>query len=132
MNTVFWLVADGLDGIAGLTGLTYNEVNILVFYFAIPLVYLALIDRGWGRHLLKVAWCVGWLLLCLVVPDFAAFCDAWFDLSANFLQSFQFLGVNYIVASVVICVVVPLLAFVALLPWAFPSLRVWQRASAPE
>ena len=45
MIPIFKLVAQTLNGIASVTGFTYNEINIIAYYILLPFVYVALIDR---------------------------------------------------------------------------------------
>ena len=121
MNSVFRLVADGLIWIAGITGLTYNEVNIIAYYMVLPFLYLALLDRLWGRHVLKAGFLGLWALLRLLIGDFSRFSDRLFGLSQDFLRMFEHIGLDYIEASVVICVLLPGLILAALCVRAFPG-----------
>src|SRR5687768_15033245 len=114
MELVFAVVRGALLGSAWVTGFSYNEVNVLVYYLAIPLVYFALIDRILGRHYLKVAWIAVWTGIMLAAPSFEAFCDGVFDGSVDFLMLFGGVGLDYIAASVIICVVMPAVVLIAL------------------
>lgn len=44
VRQIFALVASSLLWIGGKTGLTYNEVNILVYYLFIPLSWTIMLD----------------------------------------------------------------------------------------
>lgn len=44
VSKIFWWIANGLLEIADKTGLTYNEVNILVYYLFIPLTWTIMLD----------------------------------------------------------------------------------------
>lgn len=123
MNLVFTLVALALDWIASKTGLSYNEINIVAYYIALPLVYVALIDRILHRHLLKIIFSLSWVLILFSIKDFSAFSDTLFKWSVDFLMLFSVVGLNYVAASVVICVILPGIVFLILLLLAFPSLR---------
>ncbi len=111
MKAVFVLVMNALQWCAAVTGLTYNEINIIVFYMIIPFVYAAMLDGILRRHWLKIAVVAAWTLTLLVIPSFGVFCDKFFALSVSFLLLFSHVGLNYTAASVVICVIVPILAF---------------------
>lgn len=127
MEAVFQVVYLFLAGMARLTGLTYEEVNILAYYLVLPGLYLAMLDRIWKRHLLKSAFAVLWLVIFLAV-DFRAFSDRLFDGSVGFLRSFGWIGWNYTVASVMICVVFPFVVFSVLLRYSFwPDLVAFLR-----
>jgi hypothetical protein len=122
MNIIFNIVAWSLELIAQLTGFTYNEINIIAYYILLPFVYVALIDRIIGKHFIKAVYVVSWTVVLCVMKDFSAFSNALFDASVIFLRWFSHVGMNYVVASVVICVVLPIFVLVGLLRWAFPSL----------
>lgn len=130
MNFVFHLIYLALRGLSALTGLTYNEINIVFYYFVIPLVLLLLLDRILKKYLFTSILVASWITLLLVVPNFSRFCDRAFDASVVLLNSFGFLGWNYIVASVMVCVVWPLLAFAVLFYFAFP--RLFRRKAAAD
>jgi hypothetical protein len=122
INGIFEIVKRALESISEITGLSYNEVNVVVYYAIVPLIYVWLGDRILKRHTLKICFLTGWTLLLLFVPDFEAFADVVFYMSAGILEAFAFLGLGYVGASVLICVVVPLAVFVVLLHHAFPNL----------
>ena len=123
MQSLFNLVYHLLLGISKATGLTYNEINIIVFYFVIPMIYFAMIDEILKKHTCKS------LLIILSISilfftDFRKFSDWLFSESVGFLLSFQAIGWNYIVASVIICVFVPAALFVVLFYYSYwPSLK---------
>ena len=123
MNHIFRIVADSLNWIASITGFTYNEINIIAYYIVLPFIYVALIDRIFKKHFLKIAYAVAWAVLIIFMPDFGVFSDVLFKRSVDFLLLFGHVGLNYVAASVVICVILPGIAFVTLLMFAFPTLR---------
>jgi hypothetical protein len=123
MNLVFRIVADSLNWIASVTGLTYNEINIIAYYVVLPFIYVALVDRILKKHSLKVAYVIACVALILLIKDFRAFSDVLFKYSVDFLLLFGHVGLNYVAASVVICVVLPAVVFAVLSLFAFPSLR---------
>ena len=123
MNPVFNAVAQTLNWIASVTGFTYNEINIIAYYIILPFVHVALIDRIMHKHILKIIYVVAWTGALCLIKDFAAFSNSLFNGSVDFLLMFSHVGLDYVSASVVICVVLPGIAFVALLLLAFPTLR---------
>ncbi len=58
MDIIFQIIAGVLNVIAAVTGLSYVEINILVYYFVIPFTYLVLIDLYCRIHYLKIIWIV--------------------------------------------------------------------------
>ena len=121
MNTVFRIVYLMLKWTSTITGLSYNEINIVVYYFFLPAILLLLVDRINKRYILTPLLVTIWALLLLSVPNFSRFSDRAFDASVVFLNGFSVIGWNYIVASVMVCVVAPALAFAVLFYYAFPQ-----------
>ena len=115
LSKIFNSVAIILQHIARITGRTYNEINIIVYYFLIPFSWLLLLDILLGFHYLKIAfaiYCLGFVVAC---RNFKEYSDWLFDKSVSFLNSFNRLGSNYVASSVWICVAVPVLVYVVLL-----------------
>ena len=116
ISTIFNQTAQALHKIAGRTGLTYNAVNIIVYYMIVPLSWMVMLDfiiHSWP--ILTALWA----LACLVViwwhrHDFNQWCDAMFKKSVDFLLWFQRIGWDYYKASVIICVAVPIAIYLVL------------------
>lgn len=92
--------------------LSYNAVNIIVWYMFIPLLWLAILDYKLHRLILSPMW----LLLCICIgvaqrKKFNQFCDTMFKLSQVFIASFG----NYYKWSVIICLLIPILITAILL-----------------
>ena len=116
MIPVFAIVAGTEHIIAKLTGLTYNEVNIIVYYLIIPLTWTLMIDYLTKMPFLTPMIIIGWIIfLWKDQMKFRDRCDWAFDKSVDFLLYFKKIGWNYIVSSVIICVVVPVLIYVELI-----------------
>lgn len=116
MIPIFAIVAGTEHIIAKLTGLTYNEVNIIVYYLIIPLTWTLMIDYLTKMPFLTPMIIIGWIIfLWKDQKKFRDRCDWAFDKSVDFLLYFKKIGWNYIVSSVIICVVVPVLIYVELI-----------------
>lgn len=116
MLPVFAIVAGAEQLIARMTGTTYNEVNIIVYYLIIPLSWTLMLDYIIAVPVLTPLLILAWIIF--VWKDKMTFrnrCDWAFDKSVDFLLWFQKIGWNYIVSSVIICVVVPILVYIALI-----------------
>ena len=114
IRVIFRIVALSLNVIAKLTGRTYREVNILVYYFMVPLSWLIMLDQIFGFHYFKISFllvCFGFYLGC---RDFKSYSDWLFEKSVVFLNLFNKMGSNYVSSSVWICVGLPLLIYLAL------------------
>ena len=114
MNAVFYVVMVGLDWLAARTGLSYVEINIIVYFMVIPFVFAAMLDGILRWHWLKIAVVAGWALAMFAIPDFNGFSERLFASSVAFLMLFGRIGLDYTAASVVVCVIVPGLVFAGL------------------
>lgn len=108
MLPVFAIVAGVEMLTARLTGRTYKEINIIVYYMLMPLSWLVMLDRICGLPFLTPIFILVWVLF-LWKDDmkFRDRCDWMFQKSVDFLLRFKTIGWNYVVSSVIICVVVP-------------------------
>jgi len=118
LKTFFWLVAKALLAMGNATGFTYNEINIIVFYGIIPLIYAIMIDKILRRWVVTPLYSLI-IIGVVILTDFGAFCDWFFGVNANFLSAFGLMGIDYIVASVVICIIIPLIVGLALFRFSY-------------
>ena len=116
MLPIFAIVAGVEHVIAKLTGMTYNEVNIIVYYLLIPLSWAVMVDYITMLPFLSLMYIIAWVIFLWKDPmKFRDRCDWAFDKSVDFLLWFKKIGWNYVVSSVIICVVVPVLIYVELI-----------------
>lgn len=116
MLPIFAVVAGVEHVIAKLTGMTYNEVNIIVYYLLIPLSWAFMVDYITMLPFLSLMYIIAWVIFLWKDPmKFRDRCDWAFDKSVDFLLWFKKIGWNYVVSSVIICVVVPVLIYVELI-----------------
>lgn len=123
MSGLFQIVYLLLKGISELTGFSYNEINIIVYYIILPFIYIWLADKIWKKHVLKIAYIVLVTIFLIRIPDFESFSNWLFARSVDFLNSFGFLGWNYVEASVWICVILPGIVLLIMLCYAFPRFK---------
>ena len=103
-SVVFNIVAQALRTLSRLTGFTYNEINVLLYYFIIPFTWMILLDSILNINYFKIAgsiFCIGFYAGC---RDFRKYSDWLFFKSVIFLNFFNRFGSNYIKSSVWICV----------------------------
>lgn len=116
IQLIFRNVAQLLLWIASKVGLTYNEINILVYYLLIPLSWTLLIDykflKPYTTIPLLFIWCI---ILIKEYHSFRLWCDDRFMDSVNFLNWVNRFGGNYILNSVIICVILPIAVYIWLL-----------------
>ena len=116
IQLIFRNVAHSLFCIESKVGLTYNEINIIVYYLLIPLSWTLMIDyklhNPYTTVSLLLIWCV---IFILKRHSFRQWCDRSFMLSVDFINWFNCFGGNYIFNSVSICVVVHILIYVLLI-----------------
>ena len=116
MVPIFGMVAGVEHVIAKLTGATYNEVNIIIYFLLIPLSWASMIDYITRLPLLSPMYLMAWIVFFWKDQmTFRDRCDWAFDKSVEFLLWFKKIGWNYVVSSVIICVVVPLFIYVELI-----------------
>ena len=111
---IFKIVAEGLAYVGEKTGLTYNEINIIVYYFIIPFSWLSLLDVLFHFHYLNIAFAIFTLGFIVGCRNFKSYSDWLFEKSVSFLNYFNKFGSNYISSSVWICVAVPIAIYVIL------------------
>lgn len=115
ISTVFNAVAQALLKVAGWTHLTYNEINIIVYYLIIPMSWCIMLDMIFHISVFATLWTVLWIYIFFSKRKILRqWCDMAFKLSQKFLLSFEKIGWDYWKASVIICVVLPLLIYVIL------------------
>lgn len=112
MLPIFAAVAGIEHIIAKLTGATYNEVNIIVYYLLFPLSWAAMIDYITKMPFLSIMYVIAWVIFLWKDPmKFRDRCDWVFIKSVDFLLWFKKIGWNYVVSSVIICVIIPILIY---------------------
>ena len=112
---IFKIVADTLLSIAKKTGLTYNEVNVILYYFVIPFSWFIMLDILFGFHYLTISsiiFTIGFVVGC---RNFKAYSDWLFERSVAFLNYFNKYGSNYVKSSVWICLSLPVLIYAVLI-----------------
>ena len=112
---IFKIVADTLLSIAKKTGLTYNEVNVILYYFVIPFSWFIMLDILFGFHYLTISsiiFTIGFVAGC---RNFRAYSDWLFERSVAFLNYFNKYGSNYVKSSVWICLSLPVLIYAVLI-----------------
>lgn len=112
IKQIFSFVASSLSVIGIRTGLTYNEVNILVYYLLIPLSWSVMVDIWLGEPITSLAILLVWLGIWIGTRHmFSKWCDWAFQESVDLLNWFNRWGGNYILNSVIICVLLPLIIY---------------------
>lgn len=116
IRAVFALVAYSLLRVGRWTGLTYNEVNILVYYLLIPLSWAVMLDCWLRIPVTSAAVLLVWVGIFIATRHrFREWCDRAFMVSVDFLNWFNRWGGNYVLNSVIICVVIPILIYGSLI-----------------
>ncbi len=108
IKVIFKIVANSLKFIGRKTNLTYNEINILIYYFIIPFTWLCLLDIIFNLHYFKIGFVIFTLGFSVGCRNFKTYSDWLFDKSVTFLNYFNKYGSNYIASSVWICVSLPI------------------------
>ena len=116
IRQTFTLVANTLLFIGKRTGLTYNEVNIMIYYLLMPLSWAALFDVWLGLPAASIVLLLVWVgIFGATRHTFSDWCDRLFQHSVNFLNMFNSWGGNYVLNSVIICVLLPIIIYASLI-----------------
>ena len=129
MSVPFYIVYTSLQWLSRITGLSYEEINVIIWYLGVPLVYSILLDKIIRRPVFTPILVTLAAVLYLSLPNPSLFADRLFDGSVRFLESFSGIGLGYDAASVLICVWLPFIFFLVLFTMAFPS---WCRRHLPS
>lgn len=122
VDRIFAWVANALNQIAMISGMTYNEINIICYYLLIPLSWTILFDILIEKPYTTLLLLFIWLGIILTKRDgFSSWCDWVFDRSVDFLLWFNSWGGNYTLNSVVICVLIPVIIYAVLI-----GLLIWK------
>lgn len=108
IQTTFEIIAALLYNGAKLLGITYNELNVIVYIIIIPLVWAYMIDKLYGFNRFKITYLVLFLMF-FGGGTFENNSDTVFMLCQLFLCMFYPIGIDYTAASVIFCVIVPIL-----------------------
>lgn len=116
MFYIFTRIVDALVFISEKTGISYNQVNIILYYMLIPLSWAVILDIYIGIPLTSLVILLIWMLLLISKRGhFHEWCDTAFNYSMAFINYFNRWGGNYILNSVIICVVFPILVYTGLI-----------------
>lgn len=116
VQTVFRKVAGALCGLASVFGFTYNEINIIVYYLLIPVTWTIMLDIFFCDPITTCALVFIWIgILIGTRGRFREWSDWAFRRSVAFLNFFNSWGGNYILNSVIICVILPILIYAGLI-----------------
>ncbi len=119
MEYLFSLTYDFLKKIEQLTGLSYEEVNCILWFFLIPFSWAFLIDRILKKHLFKILFISTTTALLLIIENPKSFATWLFSESVHFLNLFNSMGSNYTTSSVIFCLFIPIIIYVVLIRKAF-------------
>ena len=115
VSSIFRQVAMALYNGATAIGITYNEINIIVYYLLIPLSWTIMFDCWSGSPTTSFALIFIWCGIKIGKwGRFREWSDWAFMRSVDFLNYFNRFGGNYVLNSVVICVLVPIIIYVGL------------------
>ena len=116
ISSIFRKVADVLIYGASVMGITYNEINIIVYYLLIPLTWTIMLDFYIGTPITTYTLIFIWFGIKIGTwGRFREWSDWAFMCSVDFLNYFNRWGGNYVLNSVIICVLVPTLIYVGLI-----------------
>ncbi|MBG6131539.1 hypothetical protein IWQ47_003142 [Aquimarina sp. EL_43] len=119
MEFLFEITYDFLKFLEKLTGFSYKEINIIIWFFLIPFTWMFLLDKITEKNYFKIGFFAIVLIILITIPDFENFANWSFNSSVDFLNLFNNIGSNYKTSSVVICLLIPLLIYGLLIRKAY-------------
>lgn len=118
MQKLFDLTYQFLIFLSHLTGMSYKEINIVIWFICIPFSWAFLVDKIMDRNYCKIVF-TAIVLITLSLNNFSSFSNTLFNTSAQFLRNFDNVGSNYILSSVIICLMLPILIYIVLIKKAY-------------
>ena len=116
ISIIFYVVMIVLRRLAAFFGITYNAINIIVYYMLIPLSWTIMLDIYIQYPLFTYTLVVVWIGIMIGIRGkFITWSDWAYNKSVDFLNYFNRWGGNYVLNSVVICVVVPIAIYATLI-----------------
>ena len=116
ISGIFYVVMIALRKLATCFGITYNAINIIVYYMLIPLSWTIMLDIYIQYPLFTYTLVVVWIGIMIGIRGkFITWSDWAYNKSVDFLNYFNRWGGNYVLNYVVICVVVPIAIYVTLM-----------------
>ena len=116
ISIIFYVVMIVLRRLAACFSITYNAINIIVYYMLIPLSWTIMLDIYIQYPLFTYTLVVVWIGIMIGIRGKFITWSYWaYNKSVDFLNYFNRLGGNYVLNSVVICVVVPIAIYVTLI-----------------
>ena len=116
ISSLFRKVADALIYGASALDITYNEINIIVYYLLIPLTWTIMLDFYIGTPITTYTLIFIWFGIKIGTwGRFREWSDWAFMCSVDFLNYFNRWGGNYVLNSVIICVLVSLFIYIGLI-----------------
>ena len=101
MDKIFIIIKDLFILLSRNTDFSYKAINIIVYYYIIPFIFILFIDQIYKTHYLKISFILVLSILTILINDFEKFSEWLFNNSAMFLKLFSVIGWNYVVASVI-------------------------------
>jgi hypothetical protein len=111
ITLTFNLVAQWLHQLAKFTKLTYNQINIIVYFAVIPLSWFLLLDLYFSVYFFTIGFLIFLTGFKVGCKNFREYSDELFMKSVHFLNYFNRFGSNYYKSSVLICVAVPIFIY---------------------
>jgi hypothetical protein len=109
-NQIFTATVRILEKIGKYTKCTYNQVNVVVWYFILPTIWL--IDINKIAALVYTAFCIGIYVGC---NSFKTYCNNVFNKSVGFLLHFIRYRISYELSSIIFCLIIPAIICIILL-----------------
>ncbi len=111
MEYLFQIVYRFLKFLEKISGFSYEEINIIIWFILIPLSWMFLLDKIMQKHYFKAVAIIILIFAVLYIDDFEHFSKITFNTAVQFLNTFNAIGSTYKASSVVICIFIPVLIY---------------------
>jgi hypothetical protein len=115
MNKIFKLTMDYLTSLSKMLGISYVDINVIIWFYIIPLTW-AIMGDVIINHLFFIGIYGFYVIISIILYVTRGSYSYWlFYKAVQFLDYFNKFKINYIVASVIFCVLIPAMVYTILI-----------------
>lgn len=106
IKSIFNSIVNVLEYIIKYVKITYEEINVIVWYYIIPITWLLLLNLD-----LVIIYTTLWLGIIIGCDSFTSYCNKTFSKSVRFLLYFKKYGISYEFSSIIFCLIIPIIIY---------------------
>ena len=115
MKKIFKLTMDSLSFLAKKIGISYVGINVIIWFYIIPLTWAIMGDIILKEYILIYIFSIYFtisLIIYWIIGPYSAFL---FLKAVQFLDFFSKFKINYVMSSVIFCLIVPVIIYTILI-----------------